>query len=75
MCVNYFGQTYYSDIINIKNNPNNNIKTGLSDKINTKISTQTTDEDFKYQRNIGLDRGDLVLTGRYSSSIKLVRTI
>jgi hypothetical protein len=52
VCVNYFGQTYYSDIINIKNNPNNNVKTGLSDRINTKVSIQTTDEDFKYQRNI-----------------------
>jgi len=71
VCVNYFGQTYYSDIINIKNNPNNNIKTGLSDKINTKVSTQTTDEDFKYQRNIEANRGDLVLTGRYASSIKI----
>ena len=71
VCVNYFGQTYYSDIINIKNNPNNNVKTGLSDKINTKISTQTTDEDFKYQRNIEANRGDLVLTGRYASSIKI----
>ena len=71
VCVNYFGQTYYSDIINIKNNPNNNVKTGLSDKINTKISTQTTDEDFRYQRNIEANRGDLVLTGRYASSIKI----
>ena len=71
VCVNYFGQTYYSDIINIKNNPNNNIKTGLSDRNNTKISIQTTDEDFKYQRNIEANRGDLVLTGRYASSIKI----
>jgi hypothetical protein len=71
VCVNYFGQTYYSDIINIKNNPNNNVKTGLSDRINTKVSIQTTDEDFKYQRNIEANRGDLVLTGRYASSIKI----
>jgi hypothetical protein len=71
VCVNYFGQTYYSDIINIKNNPNNNIKTGLSDRNNTKISIQTTDEDFRYQRNIEANRGDLVLTGRYASSIKI----
>jgi len=71
VCVNYFGQTYYSDIINIKNNPNNNVKTGLSDRINTKVSIQTTDEDFRYQRNIEANRGDLVLTGRYASSIKI----
>tara|TARA_Y100001938_G_C8040048_1_gene405662 strand:- start:68 stop:1324 length:1257 start_codon:yes stop_codon:yes gene_type:complete len=71
VCVNYLGQTYYGDIINIKNNPNNNIKTGLSDKINTKIFIQTTDEDFKYQRNIEANRGDLILTGRYASSIKI----
>ena len=71
VCVNYFGQTYYSDIINIKNNPNNNIKTGLSDRNNKTISIQTTDEDFRYQRNIEANRGDLVLTGRYASSIKI----
>ena len=71
VCVNYFGQTYYSDIINIKNNPNNNIKTGLSDRNNTTLSIQTTDEDFRYQRNIEANRGDLVLTGRYASSIKI----
>ena len=71
VCVNYFGQTYYSDIINIKNNPNNNIKTGLSNRTNTRISIQTTDEDLAHQRNIEANKGDLVLTGRYASSIKI----
>jgi len=71
VCVNYFGQTYYTNIINIKNNPNNNIKTGMGDVVNRKISIQTTDEDLIYQRNIEANQGDLVLTGRYASSIKI----
>tara|TARA_Y100001973_G_C5162206_1_gene314163 strand:- start:45 stop:1304 length:1260 start_codon:yes stop_codon:yes gene_type:complete len=71
VCVNYLGQTYYSDIINIKNNPNNNIKTGLSNRTNRRLSIQTTDEDLAYQRNIEANQGDLVLTGRYASSIKI----
>ena len=71
VCVNYFGQTYYTNIINIKNNPNNNIKTGLGDVVNRKNSIQTTDQDLIYQRNIEANKGDLVLTGRYASSIKI----
>ena len=71
VCVNYFGQTYYTNIINIKNNPNNNIKTGLSGIVDIEPSIQTTDEDLIYQRNIEANQGDLVLTGRYASSIKI----
>ena len=71
VCVNYFGQSYYTNIINIKNNPNNNIKTGLSGINDIDFSIQTTDEDLIYQRNIEANKGDLVLTGRYASSIKI----
>ena len=71
VCVNYFNQTYYTNIINIKNSPNENIKTGTADTLNTRVSIQTTDEDNTYKRNIEANRGDLVLTGRYGSSIKI----
>ena len=74
VCVNYLGRTYYTSVVNINNNPNNNIKIGLSEE--TRLSReigifQTIDESPIYQRNIKANPGDIVINGRFNSSIKV----
>ena len=74
VCVNYLGRTYYTDIINFRNSPNNNIKIGLpSSRTGDKKSEfyQTFDENLIYQRNIAVNPGDIVISGRFGSSIKV----
>jgi len=74
VCVNYLGRTYYTNTINIRNNPNNNIKIGLSEEsqLSRQIDIfQTIDESPIYQRNIKANPGDIVINGRFNSSIKV----
>jgi hypothetical protein len=75
VCQNYLNRTYYSHIINVKNQPNNNIK-WITPKSGAGINysgniVQTTDEDLSFRRNVSANPGDIIIQGRFGSSIKV----
>ena len=69
ICVEYYGRPYYTTSLNFKNNPNNSIKFSKSKEQNPFF--QTIDENPIYQRNVVANPGDIVINGRYGSSIKV----
>lgn len=74
VCINHMGRTYYKTIVNWDNNPNNNIQQGLAYS-NRRLrrfkdhSIYTKKKD--YHRNAHANPGDLIIQGRYGSSISL----
>ena len=74
VCINHMGRTYYKTIINWDNNPNNNIQQGLA-STNRRLrrfndhTIYTNKKD--YHRNTHANPGDLIIQGRYGSSISL----
>ena len=74
VCINHMGRTYYKTIINWDNNPNNNIQQGLASS-NRRLrrfknhTIYTKEKD--YHRNTHANPGDLIIQGRYGSSISL----
>ena len=75
VCQNYLNRTYYSHIINVKNQPNNNIKWFTeTDEEAIDYSggiVQTIDENATFKRNVKANPGDIIIQGRYGSSIKV----
>ena len=69
ICVEYYGKPYYTSILNFKNNSNNNIQFSKSTEQN--INFQTIDEDLNYQRGVVVNPGDILINGRFNSSIKV----
>ena len=75
VCVNHLGRTYYTTIVNYKNNPNNNKLPGLSStgkgshkEIHTIYEGGT---DIQRHFNVKANPGDFILQGRQGQSINL----
>lgn len=74
ICINFLNRTYYKTIINWDNNPNNNIQQGLasSNRRLKRFKNHTIYTNKKdYHRNTHANPGDLIIQGRYGSSISL----
>ena len=72
VCVNYLGRTYYTNIINFKNNPNNNIQAGMSEVGDSStIARNSIYENERFNFNAKANAGDIVFQGRYGSSINI----
>ena len=72
VCANFLGRTYYTNILNWSNNPNNNIQAGISSnqKVNLPARPQiTTDSDFI--NPVVSEPGDVVIEGRFNNHIVL----
>tara|TARA_B100000287_G_scaffold276509_1_gene260478 strand:- start:437 stop:1717 length:1281 start_codon:yes stop_codon:yes gene_type:complete len=72
VCVNYLKRTYYTTILNFKNNPNNNIISGLSE-YGIRDTEAPPDVYMKndFNKPIQAEPGDLVIQGRYNNSINI----
>ena len=71
VCQNYLGRTYYSNILNHQNNPNNSILSGLSGnapkgEAPPKISTVPI-----FNKPLPANMGDIVIQGRFGNSINI----
>jgi len=77
VCVNHIGRTYYTSVVNINNNPNNNKLVGLSSagkgtqRERYTIYEQTKPEHIHRNFNVKANPGDFILQGRYGNSINL----
>jgi len=72
VCSNFLGRTYYTNILNWSNNPNNNIQAGISSnqKVNLPAQPQIT-TDLQYGNPIESEPGDVVIEGRFNNHITL----
>ena len=72
VCANFLGRTYYINILNWSNNPNNNIQAGISSnqKVNLPAQPQIT-TDSQYGNPIESEPGDVVIEGRFNNHITL----
>ncbi len=72
VCANFLGRTYYTNILNWSNNPNNNIQAGISSnqKVNLPAQPQIT-TDLQYGNPIESEPGDVVIEGRFNNHITL----
>jgi len=72
VCANFLGRTYYTNILNWSNNPNNNIQAGISSnqKVNLPARPQIT-TDSQYGNPIESEPGDVVIEGRFNNHITL----
>ena len=72
VCANFLGRTYYINILNWSNNPNNNIQAGISSnqKVNLPARPQIT-TDSQYGNPIESEPGDVVIEGRFNNHITL----
>ena len=72
VCANFLGRTYYTNILNWSNNPNNNIQAGISSnqKVNLPARPQIT-TDSQYGNPIESEPGDVVIEGRLYNHITL----
>ena len=72
VCTNFLGRTYYTNILNWSNNPNNNIQAGISSnqKVNLPAQPQIT-TDSQYGNPIESEPGDVVIEGRFNNHITL----
>lgn len=71
VCVNYLGRTYYTNILNHKNNPNNNIMTGLVSKGVIGEAPPMVSTDPVYSKPIQVEPGDTIIQGRFNNSINI----
>lgn len=72
VCTNFLGRTYYTNILNWSNNPNNNIQAGISSnqKVNLPAQPQIT-TDLQYGNPVVSEPGDVVIEGRFNNHITL----
>ena len=72
VCTNFLGRTYYTNILNWSNNPNNNIQAGISSnqKVNLPAQPQIT-TDIEYGNPVVSEPGDVVIEGRFNNHITL----
>ena len=72
VCANFLGRTYYTNILNWSNNPNNNIQAGISSnqKVNLPAQPQIT-TDLQYGNPVVSEPGDVVIEGRFNNHITL----
>jgi len=72
VCSNFLGRTYYTNILNWSNNPNNTIQAGISSnqKVNLPALPQIT-TDIEYGSPIVSEPGDIVIEGRFNNHITL----
>ena len=72
VCANFLGRTYYTNILNWNNNPNNNIQAGISSnqKVNLPAQPQIT-TDLQYGNPAVSEPGDMVIEGRFNNHIVL----
>lgn len=72
VCTNFLGRTYYTNILNWNNNPNNSIQAGLSSnsKVNLPARPQIT-TDIEYGSPVVSEPGDVVIEGRFNNHITL----
>ena len=72
VCSNFLGRTYYTNILNWSNNPNNNIQAGISSnqKVNLPAQPQIT-TDLQYGNPVVSEPGDVVIEGRFNNHITL----
>ena len=72
VCTNFLGRTYYTNILNWSNNPNNNIQAGISSnqKVNLPAQPQIT-TDLQYGNPVVSEPGDIVIEGRFNNHITL----
>ena len=72
VCANFLGRTYYTNILNWSNNPNNNIQAGISSnqKVNLPAQPQIT-TDLQYGSPAVSEPGDIVIEGRFNNHIVL----
>jgi len=72
VCTNFLGRTYYTNILNWSNNPNNTIQAGISSnqKVNLPAQPQIT-TDLQYGNPVVSEPGDVVIEGRFNNHIIL----
>ena len=72
VCSNFLGRTYYTNVLNWNNNPNNNIQAGISSnqKVNLPARPQIT-TDLEYVNPVVSEPGDVVIEGRFNNHIVL----
>ena len=72
VCSNFLGRTYYTNILNWSNNPNNTIQAGISSnqKVNLPAQPQIT-TDLQYGNPVVSEPGDVVIEGRFNNHIIL----
>ena len=72
VCANFLGRTYYTNILNWSNNPNNTIQAGISSnqKVNLPAQPQIT-TDLQYGNPVVSEPGDIVIEGRFNNHITL----
>ena len=72
VCSNFLGRTYYTNVLNWNNNPNNNIQAGISSnqKVNLPAQPQIT-TDLQYGSPVVSEPGDVVIEGRFNNHITL----
>jgi len=72
VCTNFLGRTYYTNILNWSNNPNNTIQAGISSnqKVNLPAQPQIT-TDLQYGNPVVSEPGDVVIEGRFNNHITL----
>jgi|TARA_B100001093_G_scaffold420786_1_gene412823 hypothetical protein len=72
VCTNFLGRTYYTNILNWRNNPNNCIQAGISSnqKVNLPALPQIP-TDLQYGSPVVSEPGDIVIEGRLNNYIIL----